>query len=906
MHPVIFAHRGSSGTYAEHTRAAYLQALADGADGVECDVHLTRDGELVCIHDTTLDRTTDGSGDVADRTLDELRTVNAFSWKGVQIPEDFGDASNQFLSLADLLVLLRRSGRRIALAIELKHPSPFGLRLEEALIAFLMDEGWDPESSMLGLVEVSFMSFNPDSMRQLGESAPHHMLCQLVADVQPHEVRESLRFGSLAEGALINVLRRALKEGEDLIDRQEVGMAGPGVQYVRDHPERVRRWIEDGVRVRVWTVNTEEDALFLAALGVQELTSDYPARIRLAFGGTRPYSFGMTGPLWLSGKMQTPIEDYALVSDLHTGALISREGSIDWLCLPRFDSESVFAAMLGTPEHGRWLVSPSSADAEVVERSYIDSTFVLQTHWRTPDGDVLVTDFMPVGDRRANVIRRVQGLTGTVTMRQELQIRFGYGEIIPWVSQNAEGGPPALLAIAGPDALLLRGPRLHASDHKHVGAFEVSKGDVVDLEMVWYPSHRGKPEPLDIDDALDATISYWRAWAANCADDGDYALAVRRSLLVLRALTHEDTGGIVAAPTTSLPEHFGGARNWDYRFCWLRDAALTLEAMMTHGLADEALGWRNWLLRAVAGDPEDLQIMYGLAGERRLPERELAHLPGYADSVPVRVGNGAVDQYQADVVGEVMVALEKLRRHGVKEDNFSWPLQRALLGFAEKHLHDPDHGIWEMRGDKQYFTHSRVMMWAAFDCAVRAVRDHGLSGPQDHWTEIRDQLHAEIMERGFNRELNSFTQVYGGTEVDASLLQLPQVGFLDSDDPAMLGTVERLEQDLLDGEGLLLRYRTGNSDDGLAPGEHPFLACSFWLVEQYALSGRHADAKRLMDQLVGYLNELGLMSEEYDAVNKRMAGNFPQAFSHLALVRAADALQMSEGETSVHETMARE
>ncbi|MBG6225126.1 GH15 family glucan-1,4-alpha-glucosidase [Arthrobacter sp. CAN_A2] len=603
--------------------------------------------------------------------------------------------------------------------------------------------------------------------------------------------------------------------------------------------------------------------------------------------------------------MQSLIEDYALLSDLHTGALVSRNGSVDWLSFPRFDSESVFAAMLGTPEHGRWLVAPAS-DAEVVERSYLDSTFVLQTRWKTGEGEVLVTDFMPVTDRRANVVCRIQGLRGSVTMRQELQIRFGYGDIMPWVTQGTHDGGPVLLAIAGPDALLLRGPRLRAKDHRHEGTFAVAEGDVVDLELVWYPSHREKPDAVDVDEVLDSTISYWRAWGASCRIEGDYSDAVRRSLLVLRALTHEDTGGIVAAPTTSLPEQFGGSRNWDYRFCWLRDAALTLEAMMTHGFSEEALEWRNWLLRAVAGDPEDLQIMYGLAGERHLPERELGHLPGYAGSTPVRVGNGAVDQYQADVVGEVMVALEKLRVHGVTEDSFSWPLQRALLGFAEKHLHDRDHGIWEMRGDPQHFTHSRVMMWAAFDCAVRAVRDHGLPGPQQRWTEIRDGLREEILEHGFSPGLGSFTQVYGGTEVDASLLQLPQVGFVGFDDPLMLGTVERIEQDLLDGHGLLLRYRTGNSDDGLEPGEHPFLACSFWLVEQYAHGGRPDDAARLMDQLVGYANELGLLAEEYDPGHRRMAGNFPQAFSHLALVRAADALQMARGTAGPYDAMAED
>ncbi|MHA7282649.1 glycoside hydrolase family 15 protein [Arthrobacter sp. TMS2-4] len=603
--------------------------------------------------------------------------------------------------------------------------------------------------------------------------------------------------------------------------------------------------------------------------------------------------------------MQSPIEDYALLSDLHTGALVSRRGSVDWLSFPRFDSESVFSAMLGTPQHGRWLLEPE-ADADVVERSYIDSTFVLQTRWRTSEGEVLVTEFMPVTDRRANVVRRIQGLRGTVTMRQELQIRFGYGSIMPWVTQGTHDGGPALLAIAGPDALLLRGPRLKATDRRHQGTFTVAEGDVVDLELVWYPSHRDEPHPLDIDEALDSTISYWRAWGASCKIEGEHSDAVRRSLLVLRALTHEDTGGIVAAPTTSLPEQFGGSRNWDYRFCWLRDAALTLEAMMTHGFSEEALEWRNWLLRAVAGDPADLQIMYGLAGERQLPERELDHLPGYADSTPVRVGNGAVDQYQADVVGEVMVALEKLRVHGVTEDNFSWPLQRALLAFAENHLHDKDHGIWEMRGEPQHFTHSRVMMWAAFDCAVRAVRDHGLPGHQQRWTEIRDSLREEILEHGFNAGLGSFTQVYGGTEVDASLLQLPHVGFLDYDDPLMLRTVERIEADLLDDHGLLLRYRTDNADDGLEPGEHPFLACSFWLVEQYAHSGRTDEAARLMDQLVGYSNELGLLAEEYDPVHERMAGNFPQAFSHLALVRAADALQVANGTADPYEAVAQD
>lgn len=598
-----------------------------------------------------------------------------------------------------------------------------------------------------------------------------------------------------------------------------------------------------------------------------------------------------------------PIEDYALISDLHTGALVSRGGSVDWLCYPRFDSASVFSALLGNDNHGRWLVAPAHAAgvAELVEWKYIDSTFVLQSRWRTEAGEVLVTDYMPIHDRRASLARRIEGISGSVPMRQELVVRFGYGEVLPWVRRTHEEGGPGILAMAGPDALLLRGTHLpRAADHRHVGEFTVEAGEKVDLELVWYPSHRPQPTPLDFDVTLQATIDYWQGWAESCEKQGEYDGIVKRSLLVLRALTHEDTGGIVAAPTTSLPEAFGGERNWDYRFCWLRDAALTLEAMMTHGYEDEASEWRNWLLRAVAGDPEDLQIMYSVSGERNLPEKVLGHLPGYADSAPVRIGNGAVTQYQADVVGEVMVALEKLRKRGVKEDEFSWPLQHALLGFLEKHLSAKDHGIWEMRGEPAYFTHSRVMMWAAFDRGARAVREHGLKGEADRWEQLRDELRIEILEQGFSREVDSFTQYYGTTLVDASLLQLPQVGFVDYDDPMMIGTVARLEEELLDEHGLLLRYRTESSIDGLAPGEHPFLACSFWLVEQYAHTGRLQDAKKLMDQLVGYANQLGLLSEEYDAGNARMAGNFPQAFSHLGLVRAADAIHAAQQVSLAH------
>jgi GH15 family glucan-1,4-alpha-glucosidase len=629
--------------------------------------------------------------------------------------------------------------------------------------------------------------------------------------------------------------------------------------------------------------------------------------------------------------MASPIEDYALLSDQRTAALVSKTGSIDWLCLPRFDSPSAFSALLGTADHGRWLLAPAGAVDDVdpagsaahgrphaadhyrtehhrtapqgtpvvVERSYVESTFVLRTLWHGAAGEVLVTDFMPVGDRRASLVRRVEGLAGSVPMHMDLRIRFGYGSVLPWVRRHAEDrGLRAIVAVAGPDAVVLHGDRLpRVSDqmpqpinHRHLVDFTVDAGAVVDFELCWFPSHRKVPEMIDVGASLHHTTTYWQKWARDIPRQESYDAIVRRSLLVLYALTDEATGGIVAAPTTSLPEEFGGERNWDYRFCWLRDAALTLEAMMTHGYELEAQRWRNWLLRAVAGDPEDLQIMYGVSGERELLERELPHLPGYRGALPVRIGNGAVGQYQGDVVGEVMVALEKLRNMGGKEDHFSWPLQTALLGYVERHLGRMDHGIWEMRGDPQHFTHSRVMMWAAFDRGVRAVRDHGLDGDAARWALLRDRLRAEILKHGFNEQENTFTQTYAGTEVDASLLALPQVGFVAHDDPMMLGTVARLERDLLNQDGLLLRYRTQEGLDGLPPGEHPFLACSFWLAEQYARSGRIEDARTLMDRLVGYANGVGLMAEEYDAQNGRMAGNFPQAFSHLALIRAADAI----------------
>lgn len=587
--------------------------------------------------------------------------------------------------------------------------------------------------------------------------------------------------------------------------------------------------------------------------------------------------------------MPLPIENYALISDCHTAALIGTDGSIDWLCMPRYDSASMFGALLGDEQHGRWQVRPADRSA-VASRRYEDDTFVLVTRWITASGEVEVTDFMPYGNRRADIVRRVRGVRGSVAMIEDLQIRFGYATSIPWVRQaDPVGDRYELIAIAGPDAIVIRGPELSPRDQSHGAEFAVAAGETVDVVMTWYPSFRVQPGALDVDEALEHTRAWWRDWASSISHDGPHAAHVNRSLLVLRALTHEDTGGIVAAATTSLPEQFGGERNWDYRYVWLRDASLTLSVLLAHHFQEEAVTWGAWLLRAIAGDPADVQIMYGLDGERDLPERELTTLPGYEGASPVRVGNGAVTQYQADVIGEVMVALHEAREQGVAERVSSWPVQRALMGFLQAHWKRTDSGIWEMRGRERHFTHSRVMVWAAFDRAVKAVEEFGLEGPVDTWRRLRDAVHAEIEEHGFNEKRNAYVQSYGSREVDASLLVLPQVGYLAADDPRMLGTVAAIEQDLM-RDGLVLRYRSEAGGDGLPSGEHPFLACSFWLVEQYARSGRRDQAEALMERLLSLTNDVGLLSEEYDVEEHRQAGNTPQALSHLALVRAADAL----------------
>lgn len=589
---------------------------------------------------------------------------------------------------------------------------------------------------------------------------------------------------------------------------------------------------------------------------------------------------------------QPPIADYALLADERTGALLAH-GSLDWLCLPRFDSPAVFARLVGGSGNGFWRIAPRAGRVE--SRSYREISFVLDSEWSTPTGRARTLDFMPGSGERADVVRSIECTQGTIEVEAELVMRFQYGTVRPWVHRTVDpDGEPVLHAMAGPEALILHGPRLTAFDGHHRGSFTLEAGESLTWVLTWQSSWTDVPRLLDVEDQLEDTLNDWREWHAGLRAEGRYADEVARSLAVLRALTVWETGGIVAAATTSLPEDVGGERNWDYRYCWLRDSALTIHALVTHGHHRIAQRWRNWLLRAIAGDPEDLQIMYGPGGERSLPELEL-DLPGYRDSVPVRVGNGAVGQYQADVVGAVMLSLACLREDGLEENAHSWALQRNLLDCLAARLDEPDQGIWEMRGKPRFFTHGRVMMWAAFDTALTAMEKHGLPGDVDAWRRTRDELREEVLTHGFNEELNSFVQTYGNTAVDGSLLQIPYTGFLPADDPRMLGTVARIEKELMDDHGFVRRYLP-DGKDGVAGGEGAFLICSFWLVEQYAATGRLDDAHELMDRLVSAANDVGLLSEEYDAGNHRQLGNTPQAFSHLALIRAADALRRAEKE----------
>jgi GH15 family glucan-1,4-alpha-glucosidase len=578
------------------------------------------------------------------------------------------------------------------------------------------------------------------------------------------------------------------------------------------------------------------------------------------------------------------IEDYALIGDLHTAALVGRDGSIDWCCLPRFDSDACFAALLGEPEHGRWSLQPVG-EARRTSRRYRGESLVLETTIVTAGGSVRVTDFMPPRRESANIVRIVEGLTGKVEMRSELLVRPDFGRIVPWVREHKDG---SATAVAGPDAVCLRaGVPLRRTDGTAIaGEFTVHRGDRVPFALSWFPSHRPVPRALDAEEALLATEEYWAEWISLCSHHGIYRDEVARSLIVLKALTYEPTGGIVAAPTTSLPEVVGGNRNWDYRFCWLRDATQSLLAMLDSGYRAEAESWRQWLLRAVAGNPDDVQIMYGLGGERRLDERELDWLPGFEGSQPVRVGNAASTQLQLDVYGEVLDALYETQLYGAPADPDVWELVTRLLAWLETNWREKDAGIWEVRGPNRHFTHSKVMAWVAFDRGVRLCEEFGHDGPVERWREIRDEIHAEVLAKGYNKRKRAFVQRYGSDELDASLLQIPLVGFLPATDPRMCSTVAAIRKELAFGN-LVHRYHTSGMVDGLPPGEGMFLACSFWLVSVLALQGEIVEAHELFNGLLDLSNDLGLLAEEYDPTTHAQLGNFPQALTHLALVDAA-------------------
>jgi len=587
-----------------------------------------------------------------------------------------------------------------------------------------------------------------------------------------------------------------------------------------------------------------------------------------------------------NGAVALRIEDYGLIGDTHTAALVGRDGSIDWLCLPRFDSEACFARLLGEDANGRWRIAPLALDERVeIRRRYRGETLVLETEFATPEGVVRVVDCMPVRENYPHVVRMVQGVHGRVPMRMDLSMRFGYGSLIPWV-RKVDG---LLCAVAGPDALALWAPvETRGEDYTTVAEFSVAADERVPFILSWYPSHEPPPRPVDAGYSIDDTVMWWEDWVSLCSYDGPYRDVVVRSLITLKALTYHPTGGIVAAATTSLPETLGGGRNWDYRYCWLRDATLTLESLMRGGYHDEALDWRDWLLRAVAGDVSKLQIMYGPGGERRLDERELDWLTGYEDSKPVRVGNAASGQFQLDVYGEVLSALYEACTVGSPVSASAWDLQTALVEYVEHSWQQPDDGIWEVRGPRRHFTHSKVMAWVAVDRAVRTVEEYDVEGPLDHWRLLRDEIHADVCAKGFNTSVGSFTQYYGSDALDASLLMIPLVAFLPATDDRVRSTVEAIERDLTE-DGFVLRYRTETAGevDGLQGHEGAFLACSFWLADCLHLIGRHEDATALFERLIGLRNDLGLLAEEYDVQAKRQVGNFPQAFSHVSLANAA-------------------
>lgn len=588
--------------------------------------------------------------------------------------------------------------------------------------------------------------------------------------------------------------------------------------------------------------------------------------------------------------MPSLIEDYALIGDCETAALVARDGSIDWLCFPRFDSGACFAALLGTPENGRWLIAPA-VGIRNIRRHYREGTIILETSYETDSGSVTIIDFMPPRTKAPDVVRIVEGRHGQVPMHMELIIRFDYGWIVPWVRRIKRG----IRATAGPDTLYcrtdveLRGENLHT-----VADFTVSEGQRVPFKLTWSSTHQPEPDERDAEESLRSTETWWREWSKRCTYQGEWRDAVVRSLITLKALTYAPTGGIVAAPTTSLPEQLGGVRNWDYRYCWLRDATFTLYALMVNGYTEEAHAWREWLINAVAGKPSEIQIMYGVAGERRLTEIELDWLPGYEGSSPVRIGNASHKQYQLDVYGEIMDALYFARRVGLEPSENAWRIQQSLMEFLETGWKMPDEGLWEVRGPRRHFTHSKVMAWVAVDRAVKSVEKFKLDGPIDRWRRLRKEIHDQVCRDGFDPELNSFVQYYGSKRLDASLLMLPLVGFLPPKDPRVRGTVEAIQKRLMQ-DGFVRRYSSCPEIDGLPSGEGVFLICTFWLADNLALQGCYAEAREIFERLLDLRNDVGLLSEEYDTGARRLIGNFPQAFSHVGLINTALNLTKAGG-----------
>jgi GH15 family glucan-1,4-alpha-glucosidase len=585
--------------------------------------------------------------------------------------------------------------------------------------------------------------------------------------------------------------------------------------------------------------------------------------------------------------MPLPIEQYALIGDCHTAALVGCDGSIDWLCFPRFDSGACFAALLGGPEHGRWQITPT-AQITAVRRKYRDNTLILETEFETAQGRVRLTDFMPASEERWDVVRIVEGLSGEVALRLELVVRFDYGSIVPWVRRSED----VLLITAGPDTLELASSQpVEGQGMSTVAEFTVGAGQREWFSLNYRPSHLDTLPAIDAMEELEQAETLWRRWSDRCKIKGRWQQPMMRALITLKALQYQPTGGIIAAPTTSLPEQPGGVRNWDYRYCWLRDATFTLNALLLAGYVKEATEWREWLLRAVAGSPADLQILYGVTGVRRLDEYEVAWLPGYCGAAPVRVGNAASRQFQLDVYGEVMDTLHLARISGLDPEPAAWNLQLALIEFLESHWQLPDDGIWEVRGPRRHFTHSKIMAWVAFDRVIKDAETDGLEAPLERWRQVRDAIHAQVCEKGFDARRNTFVQHYESSHLDASLLLIPQVGFLPPDDPRVLGTIAAIERDLI-VEGLVLRYSTETGVDALPAGEGAFLPCSFWLADCYALTGRREESEALFARLLALGNDVGLFAEEYDPRARRMLGNFPQALTHMALVNTTRLLSM--------------